>query len=173
MPYYQGSRLPKHIPTASSALATSPVTITPGSQHLANWPVSFGFSILPTDSDHPVQSLYNSNMSTTAGLLTHFDWSVYEFNSGHFVHTIHNRGLPFRIVLAANPLPTAAPYLKNLLLAPLSSPGHQLSLTIFVDQASPPNLPGISFTHIATKAANPPKNSGDLQAHIVIQLCLI
>jgi hypothetical protein len=90
------------MPTASSALAISPVMITPGSQHFAYWLVSFGFFTLLTDSNHPVQSLYNFNMSTTAGLLAHFDWAVYRFNSGHFVHTIRNCGLPFRIVLAAD-----------------------------------------------------------------------
>jgi hypothetical protein len=70
-------------------------------------------------------------------------------------------------------LPTAALYLKNSLLSPLSSPGHRLSLTTFVDQASPPNLPDISFTCIATQTANPPKKFRHLQADIVILFCLI
>jgi hypothetical protein len=57
-------------------------------------------------------------------------------------------------------LPLATLYLRNSLLALLSSPGHWLSSTTFLDQASPPNLPDVSFTCTATKAANPPKNSG-------------
>jgi hypothetical protein len=159
MPYYQGPHLPKNMPTSSSALFVSPVTITPGSQHLMNWPVSFGFFTLMMDSDHPVQSLYNSDSSNTAGLLAHFDWAVYRFNSGHFVHTIRNRGLPFHIVLAADSFANGLAPLKKLTSCPTILSGAP-ALLDHMDPASPPNLLDFSFTCIATKVANPPKKSG-------------
>ena len=100
MPYYRGPRLPKFVPDTVSCVATPLAPTNTGSQHLANWPISFGFSAVPLSPDLPIKSFYNSDLSTTAGLLSHFDWAVYGFNSGHFVHTIRNRGLPFCIVLA-------------------------------------------------------------------------
>jgi hypothetical protein len=41
--------------------------------------------------------------ATVYPLFAHFDWAVYGFNSGHFMHTIRDHGLPFHIVLVANP----------------------------------------------------------------------
>jgi hypothetical protein len=35
-------------------------------------------------------------------MLSHFDWVVHGFDSGHCVHTIQDHGLPFCSVLPAN-----------------------------------------------------------------------
>jgi hypothetical protein len=75
-----------------------------GMQHLANWPVLFGTAVLTAaGSDTSVRSLYNSDLTRAAGMLAHFDWAIYDFNSGNFWSTIRERGLPFRVVLACDP----------------------------------------------------------------------
>ncbi len=75
MPYYRRLSLPK-TPLATTAFATADVPIKTGFQHLANWPVSFGFSMWSSSQDHSIQSLCNSNLTTAAGMLSQFDWVV-------------------------------------------------------------------------------------------------
>ena len=77
MPYYLRPRLPKFVPDSVSCVATTLAPTNTRSQHLANWPIFFGFSAVPLCPDLPVNSLYNSDLSTTAGLLSHFDLAVY------------------------------------------------------------------------------------------------
>jgi hypothetical protein len=72
-------------------------------QYLSNWPESFGD--LPSDpppTKSTVRSLYNSDLTVAARSLSHFDWVVYGFNSGHFILSIHSLRLPFKIVLTSN-----------------------------------------------------------------------
>jgi hypothetical protein len=84
------------IPTDHPAAA-----ITCGFQHLSNWPISFGIIKPCGYSDQTSHHcLYDSEITRTASMLAHFDWAVYGFNSGNFVSTISNHGMPFRIVLA-------------------------------------------------------------------------
>ena len=155
MPYYHESTFP-NVPDAIPTVATTLVPTITGSQHVANWPVlSFGFSASPSNPALPVQKFYSSDLSTTASLLSHFDWAFYGFNSGNFVHTIRNRDLPFRIVW----LPTrsnghALPHV------PLSCPALLPFLITYVDPVSHPNSWAISFTCIATTVASSPKSFG-------------
>jgi hypothetical protein len=78
--------------------------ITYGFQHLSNWPISFGIIKLSGYSDQTSHCcMYNLEITRTASILAHFGYAVYGFNSGHFVSTISNCGMPFCIVLACDP----------------------------------------------------------------------
>jgi hypothetical protein len=75
-----------------------------GLQHLSNHPVQFGHSLTPhAGATTLAPSLYNSDLTQAASILTKYDWAIYGFNSGHFSSTIQALGLPFTIVLACNP----------------------------------------------------------------------
>ena len=125
MPYFCGPHLPHILSTepdnSSPTTATLPIKdsdnnanpaseptllafVKTGSQHLANWPVAFGSDqhpCLPQRWDK--QCLYNSDFTLAAKSITHFDWAVYGFNSGHFISSIRSLGLPFNITLSADP----------------------------------------------------------------------
>ena len=111
-PYFRGPRV--NLPTRnlpplpatqpSSQQEDIPPQVACGVQHLATWPICFGLD--PTCADHnstQPRALYNSDITRTASMIAHFDWAVYGFNSGHFLTTISEKGMPFRIVLACNP----------------------------------------------------------------------
>jgi hypothetical protein len=118
MPYFWGPRLPAMPPppvpdgsgnSSKETPACVAVPSSPGSapivglQHLSNYLVCFGTS--PQSMDErtpPVQSLYNSNVTLVAIILTRFDWAVYGFNSGHFASTFKVHRLPFNVALACN-----------------------------------------------------------------------
>jgi hypothetical protein len=90
----------KIIPFLGGGCPNTPDT---GMQYLSNWPASFGnFSLGPTTTPSSVCSLYNSDLTAATWSLSHFDWAVYGFNSGHFISSIHSLGLLFAIVLASD-----------------------------------------------------------------------
>jgi hypothetical protein len=96
-------KLEQH-PSVPRPSALTAITTT-GLQHLSNWPVTFGTPAAPanTISDVAPCYLYNSDIMPSGSMLTHFNWAIYSFNSGHFLSTIGKRGLPFKVVLACNP----------------------------------------------------------------------
>jgi hypothetical protein len=111
-PYFRGPRvnLPKrNLPPLPATLPSSqpediPPQVVCGVQHLATWLIRFGLD--PTCADRSStqpRALYNSDITRTAGMIAHFDWAVYGFYSGHFLTTISEKGMPFRIVLACDP----------------------------------------------------------------------
>ena len=173
MPYYRGPRLPKSMPDTVSRVATTLAPTNTGSQHLANWPISFGFSAVPSGLDLPVKSFYNSDLSTTAGLLSHFDWAVYGFNSGHFVHTIHDRGLPFRIVLAADPFSNGRALFQELTTCPTILSGASALLDHIRGSGLTSKLTGYLIHSHRYQGSEPTRKFWDLQAHIVTQFRLI
>ena len=148
----------------------SPIT---GSQHLPNWPILFGFSASPSDLDLPVRPFYNSDLSTTAGLLSHFDWAVYGFNSGHFVHTIRDPGLPFRIVLAAAPFSNGRALLQELTMCPTILSGAPALLDHICGLGLTSKLTGYLIHLHRYQGSEPTRMFWDLQAHIVTQFRLI
>ena len=174
MPYYRGPRLPKIVPEAVSAVAiTSVPTINTGSQHLSNWPVSFGFSSTLPDAGLPARAFYNSDLSHTAGLLSHFDWAVYGFNSGHFVHTFRDVGLPFRIVLAADPFANGLALLQELTTCPTILSSAPALLDYIRGSGLTSKLMGYLIHSHRYQGSEPTRKFWDLQAHIVMQLRLI
>ena len=85
-------------------LETKPPQVACGVQHLATWPLRFGLDHTCANSNlMQLRTLYNSDITRKASMIAHFDWAVYGFNSGHFLTTISEKGMPFRIVLACNP----------------------------------------------------------------------
>ncbi len=90
-PYFRGPRLN----LLHKALAQESIQRPPTKDGTA--------ALMAAGSNTSARSLYNSDLTRAAGMLTHFDWAVYDFNSGHFGSTIRKRGLPFRVVLACNP----------------------------------------------------------------------
>jgi hypothetical protein len=117
------------------------------------------------DSDHPVQSLYNFNMSTTAGFLDHFDWAVYGFNSGHFVHTICNRSFHFHIVLAADPFANGPALLKELTPCPTILSGAPALLKHIRESGLTSKLTRYLIHLHCYQASKPTKKFWHLQAH--------
>jgi len=82
----------------------NPQPVTCGVQHLATWPICFGLDPTCADSNsQQPRALYNSDITRTASMIAHFDWAIHGFNSGHFLTTISEKGMPFRIVLACDP----------------------------------------------------------------------
>ena len=75
------------------------------SSSLTNVPVHFGNfePSIDLDAVYKAAPLYNSELVAAARYISHFQWCVYSFNSGHFTSTIASKGLPFRVVLAADP----------------------------------------------------------------------
>jgi len=171
MPYYRGPRLPTFGPNTVSAVATTLVPPITGSQHLANWPISFGFSASPLGPDLPVKLFYNSDLSTTASLLLHFDWAVYGFNSGHFVHTICNRGVPFCIVMAADPFSNGRALLQELTTCPTILSGAPALLDHIRGSGLTSKLTGYLIHSHCYQGSEPTRKFWDLQAHIVTQFC--
>jgi hypothetical protein len=161
------------VPDAVSAIATTLVPTITGSQHLANWPISFGFSASPSDPDLPVRPFYNSDLSTTAGLLFHFDWAVYGFNSGHFVHTIRDCGLPFGIVLAADPFSNGRALLQELTTCPTILSRAPTLLDCIRGSRLTSKLTGYLIRLHCYQGSKPTQKFWDLQAHIVTQFRLI
>ena len=110
-PYFRGPRIngpkpPEPAPLGKPSIAAFSSVVCPdGLQHLENWPVRFGraSTVAPDNSAARQRCLYNSEITRAASLLAHFDWAVYGFNSGHFLSSIADRGLPFHVVLAADP----------------------------------------------------------------------
>ena len=158
MPYYRGPRLPKFVPDTVSRVATTLAPTHTGSQHLANWPISFGFSAIPSSPDL---------------LLSHFDWAVYGFNSGHFVHTIRDRGLPFRIVLAADPFSHGRALLHKLTTCPTILSGASALLDHIRGSGLTSKLTGYLIHSHRYQGSEPTRKFWDLQAHIVTQFRLI
>ena len=75
------------------------------SSSLTNVPVCFG-TFEPTidlEAVYQAAPLYNAELVAAARHISHYQWCVYSFNSGHFSSSIASIGLPFRIVLAADP----------------------------------------------------------------------
>ncbi len=110
-PYFRGPRVkvpctPRQpLPgTQQPTDVTSITAVTHGLQHLSNWSVYFGMAApLAHTRDSMQQCGYNSDITNLASMLTHFNWEVYGFNSGHFISTIKEDGLSFHIFFACNP----------------------------------------------------------------------
>ncbi len=112
-PYFCGPRvtmpktpvppLPATHPT--QYLADHPtIAITCGFQNLSTWPIYFGTISHSCSSDQNIHwCLYNLEIMRMAGMLAHFDWVVYGFNSGQFVSAILECGMSFCLALACNP----------------------------------------------------------------------
>ena len=104
MLYYRGPRLPRPSGADPSPLSVADDTAImhgTGLQHLATWPVTFGMQAPSPSSDSCC--LYNSDLTSAAGMFARYDWAVYGFNSGHFLLSIRDLGLPFNVVLACDP----------------------------------------------------------------------
>jgi hypothetical protein len=201
MPYYRGSRLPKTVPDVVPTVATTLVPTITGSHYLANWPISFGFQlppwIQPFLSDHfttltyqpppisfgfsaspldpalPVQSFYNSDLSTTASLPSHFDWAVYGFNSGLFAHSIRACGLPFCIVLAADPFSNGRALFQELTTCLTILSGAPALLDHIRGSGLTSKLTGYLIHLYCYQGSKPTQRFWDFQAHIVTQFRLI
>jgi hypothetical protein len=111
MPYYRGHCVRNDNGSSDATASTADVCAPPicnetGLQHLAIWPVSFGLNpgipLFTIDPMVRAQTLYNSDLTSAAGLLSCYDWAIYGFNSGHFLSTICEMNLPFNVVLACN-----------------------------------------------------------------------
>jgi hypothetical protein len=117
MPYYHGHRIRNDNGSSDATASTADVCVPPignetGLHHLAIWIVSFGlnpgnpsFTVDPTVR---ARTLYNSEPTSAAGLLSRYDWAIYGFNSGHFLSTICEMNLPFNVVLVCNPFVNGA-----------------------------------------------------------------
>ena len=173
MPYYWGLHVPKQLPEAVPAVAVSHRLIVTGSQPLANWSISFGVSSLTSNLDVPIWSLYNSDLSTTAGLLSQFVWVVYGFNSGHFVHMIRDRELPFQIFLAAYPFANGCTLLQELTMCPTILSGAPALLDHIRGSGLTSKLTGYLIHSHPYQVSKPTHKFWDLQAHIVTQFGLI
>jgi hypothetical protein len=117
MPYYQGPRIPnlKHSLDGSNVIAphtnfhdqaSVDVVDHAGAMIMTQIVTSgdLGFTSLSDAPDtKPISRvLYNSKLPVIAYSISHFPWTVYGFNSGHFVSTIKHCNLPFLIILACN-----------------------------------------------------------------------
>jgi hypothetical protein len=174
MPYYCGPRLPKVPPhTTVSATFTHDNPIVPGFQHLANWPVLFGFGTCPEDSSRNIRSLYNSDLTTMAGMLSHFDWAVYGFDSGHLVHKIRDTGIPFQIVVAADPFANGRALFCKVTDCPTILSGGPALLDRVRGSGVTSKLTGYVIHSHRYQGSEPTRKFWDLQANIVIQFCLI
>ena len=71
--------------------------------HLSNVPICFGCFEAGIDLTQVYKAtpLNNSELVLAARHIFHFQWAVYSFNSGHFVVSIQQHSLPFRVVLGA------------------------------------------------------------------------
>jgi hypothetical protein len=174
MPYYCGPRLPKvPPPTTVSATITHADPIVPGFQHLANWPFSFGFGTCLVDSSRNVLSLYNSDLTTMAGMLSHFDWAVYGFNSGHLLHTIRDMGIAFWIVVAADPFAYGCALFREVTDCPTILSGSPALLDHVCGSGITSKLTGYVIHSHHYQGNEPTCKFWDLQANIVIQFHLI
>ena len=103
MPYYRGPRMPRpsgNDPSTPLVAVDTAIVHGTGLQHLATWPVTFVVRSYPASAD--TRCLYNSELTSAVGMLARYDWAVYSFNSGHFLLSIHDLGLPFNVVLACD-----------------------------------------------------------------------
>jgi hypothetical protein len=130
MPYFRGLRLPPSssdtAPVATISASDLPfVTQTDygqpliGLQHLSNYPVHFGLSPQPSSIQPSLMPLYHLDVTWAASILLHFDWAVYEFNSGHFVSNIQKHGLPFCITLDCDPFASGRALFKDMCERPM------------------------------------------------------
>ena len=58
------------------------------------------------DSENAISILNNSQIVQNQYTLTLFNWTVYGFGSGHFIHSSHVKKLPFEISFCADPNPS-------------------------------------------------------------------
>jgi hypothetical protein len=107
MPNYKGKRSS----TSSSTSSPSVNLLThqdPINLSVTNVPIMFA-----TDDSMPSTSLHHTASASTAFSLLHFNWAIYGFGSGHFHSTCLDRGIPFRINIAADPTYQGRNFLKS------------------------------------------------------------
>jgi hypothetical protein len=88
---------------------------------LSNVPIQFGCFGVDVDLPTVYKSapLYNNDLVFAARVITHFQWAIYSFNSGHFAATSLTQALPFRVVLAADAFSEGRALLKEFAQCPL------------------------------------------------------
>lgn len=88
---------------------------------LSNVPIQFGCFGVDVDLTTVYKSapLYNNDLVFAARVITHFQWAIYSFNSGHFAATSLTQALPFRVVLAADAFSEGRALLKEFAQCPL------------------------------------------------------
>ena len=96
------------------------ITSQAGLQHLTTWPLTFGVRSHPTSADSCC--LYNSELTSAAGMLARYDWAVYGFNSSHFLLSICDLCLPFNVVLACDPFANGRALFQEFVKCPTILP---------------------------------------------------
>lgn len=122
MPGYLRPRNPKSAdtdpndPVVQSVLASILIDNSNGhSSMLSHVPVLFGSFEPSIDLPAVYRSspLYNAELVAAARYILEFHWAMYSFNSGHLIVSMLRDSLPFRIVLAADPLLEGRSFFKD------------------------------------------------------------
>jgi hypothetical protein len=181
-PYFRGPRvnLPKCIlpplpaTHASHQLETNTPSVACGVQHLATWPVCFGLNPPCDDSrGMPPRALYNSDITRTASMIAHFDWAVYGFNSGHFLTTISEKGMPFRIVLVCDPYSNGRALFRSMTPCNWIFDGASALLDHVRSSGINSKLTGYLIHSHRYSGSDTTSRFWDLQSQIVAQLRII
>jgi hypothetical protein len=145
--------------------------ITCSLQHPSTWPVSFS-QVGPGDCCDlgSSQCLYNSELTWTANMLTHFDWAIYGFNSRHFVSVISKRGMLFCVVLACDPYSNRRTLFWSMTLCKHILDGASLLLDRIRHSGIMSKLTGYIIHSQRQSSTEPTKQFWDIQSQIVTQL---
>ena len=174
-PYFRGPRVNTPTPPDRPLPCTAPVpapaayspTFANRSQHLANWPVVISLSAILPPSSCASKCLYNSDITRTTGMLARFTWAIYGFNSGQFLTSINDGGLPFKIVLACDPYVNGRALFRELTDCPTVIDGASALLDHIRASGITSPLSGYM------SSTEPTTRFWDIQSNIVRQLHII
>jgi hypothetical protein len=180
-PYFRGPHLNmprKAAPTASDRhahnLDATAALITTRSQHLSNWPVHFRTAaMMDIACNASSRCLYNFNITQAASMLFTFDWAIYGFNSGHILSTIHDRSLPFKVVLECNPFAHGCALFCKLSECKTIMSSASAILDHICSSGFTSKLTGYAIHSHQYLSTEPTSRFWEIQSNIVKQLCLI
>jgi hypothetical protein len=109
MPNYKGKRSTPVAVTVNLLTAD-----TSANTSVTNVPIMFA-----TAEPMKPTKLHHSASAIAAFSLTHFNWAIYGFGSGHFHSTCLDRGIPFRLQIAADPTYQGRKFFKAFCKTPI------------------------------------------------------
>ncbi len=128
-------------------------------------------SNIPASHDIGISDACTTQISHS--LLTHFDWAVYGFNSGHFISLIRSLGLPFNITLAADPFVDGCSLFTEFSATPSPILSGASALLHHMRSSGIKSIISGYLIHSHRYLSNKPTSRfGEIQALIVTQLRL-
>jgi hypothetical protein len=113
MPNYKGKRSPP-ITNQEPARVNLLTNEIHNNTSITNIPIMF------TVAEHTGSTrLHHTASASAAFSLINFNWAIYGFGSGHFHSTCLNRGIPFRIHIAADPTYQGRSFFKSFCKTPV------------------------------------------------------